>query len=126
MKAINLSALRASHLYSSVSEELSQQKIPITPSAIEPATFWLYHSASTNCATAFPVIIFFSSSSSSSFCSLFSCFSPSSSSPSSSLAVQPWLSFGLLYKLIPLLSICSQLLPILHLQHFHIFEDSML
>jgi hypothetical protein len=33
--------------------------------------------------------------------------------------------FCLLYKLIPLLSISSQLLPILHLQHFHIFEDSI-
>jgi hypothetical protein len=31
--------------------------------------------------------------------------------------------FGLLYKLIPLLSIYTQPLPILHLEHFHIFED---
>jgi hypothetical protein len=33
--------------------------------------------------------------------------------------------FGLLYKLIPLLSISSQLHPILHLEHFHIFEYSI-
>jgi hypothetical protein len=33
--------------------------------------------------------------------------------------------FGLLYKLIPLLSISSQLLPVLHLEHLHIFEDSI-
>jgi hypothetical protein len=33
--------------------------------------------------------------------------------------------FGLLYKLIPLLSISSQLIPILYLEHFHIFEDSI-
>jgi hypothetical protein len=33
--------------------------------------------------------------------------------------------FGLLYKLIPLLSISSQLLRILHLEHLHIFEDSI-
>jgi hypothetical protein len=30
--------------------------------------------------------------------------------------------FGLLYKLIPLLSVSRQLLPILDLEHFHIFE----
>ena len=30
--------------------------------------------------------------------------------------------FGLLYKLVPLLSVSSQLLPILHLEHF---EDSI-
>jgi hypothetical protein len=32
--------------------------------------------------------------------------------------------FVLLYKLIPLLSLSSQLLPILHLEDFHIFDDS--
>jgi hypothetical protein len=31
--------------------------------------------------------------------------------------------FGLLHKLIPLLSNSSQLLPVLHLEHVHIFED---
>jgi hypothetical protein len=33
--------------------------------------------------------------------------------------------FGLLYKVIPLLSVSSQLLPILHLEHLYIFEDSI-
>jgi hemolysin-activating ACP:hemolysin acyltransferase len=33
--------------------------------------------------------------------------------------------FDLLYKVIPLLSISSQLLPALHLEHFHIFENSI-
>ena len=47
----------------------------------------------------------------------------SSSSSSSSAALQPGVGFGLLYKLIPLLSISSQLLPILHLDHLYIFED---
>jgi hypothetical protein len=47
------------------------------------------------------------------------------SSSSSSAALQPGMGFGLLYKLIPLLSISSQPLPILHLDHFHIFEDSI-
>jgi hypothetical protein len=49
----------------------------------------------------------------------------SSSSSSSSAALQPAVGFGLLYKLIPLISISTQLLPILHLEHFHIFEDSI-
>ena len=44
---------------------------------------------------------------------------------SSSSALQPGVGFGLLYKLIPPLSISSQLLPILHLEHFHIFEESL-
>ena len=43
---------------------------------------------------------------------------------SSSAALQPGVGFVLLNKLTPLLSISSQLLPILHLKHFHIFEDS--
>ena len=51
--------------------------------------------------------------------------SSSSSSSSSSAALQPGVGFGILCKLIPLFSIYSQLLPILHLQHFHIFEDSI-
>jgi hypothetical protein len=42
------------------------------------------------------------------------------SSSSSSAALQPGVGFGLLYKLIPLLSISSEFLPILHLEHFHI------
>jgi hypothetical protein len=46
-----------------------------------------------------------------------------SSSSSSSAALQPGVGFGLLYKVIPFLSISSQLLPILHLEHFHIFKD---
>ena len=50
---------------------------------------------------------------------------PSSSSSSSSAALQPGVDSGLLYKLIPLLFNSSQLLPILHLQHFHIFEDAI-
>jgi hypothetical protein len=49
----------------------------------------------------------------------------SSSSFSSSAALQSGVGFDLLYKLIPLLSISSQLLRILHLEHFHIFEDSI-
>jgi hypothetical protein len=51
--------------------------------------------------------------------------SSSSSSSSSSAALQPGVGFGLLYKVIPLLSISSQLFPILHLEHFHIFEESL-
>ena len=51
--------------------------------------------------------------------------SSSSSSFSSSAVLKPGVCFGLLYKLIPLLSISSQFLPILHLEHFHIFEDSI-
>jgi hypothetical protein len=35
-------------------EVLGQLKIPMTSSGIEPATFWLYHSASTNYATVCP------------------------------------------------------------------------
>jgi hypothetical protein len=46
------------------------------------------------------------------------------SSSSSSAALQPGVGFSLLYKLIPL-SISAQLLPILHFEHFHIFEDSI-
>ena len=46
-------------------------------------------------------------------------------SSSSSAALQPGVGFGLLYKLIPLLSIPSQLLLILRLEHFHFFEDSI-
>ena len=42
---------------------------------------------------------------------------------SSSAALQPGVGFGLLYKVIPLLSISNQLLPVLHLEHLHIFED---
>ena len=42
---------------------------------------------------------------------------------SSSAALQPRVGFGLLYKVIPLLSISNQLLPVLHLEHLHIFED---
>jgi hypothetical protein len=49
--------------------------------------------------------------------------SPESSS--SSAALQPGVGFGLLYKVIPLLSVSSQLLQIFHLEHFHIFEDSI-
>ena len=45
-------------------------------------------------------------------------------SSSSSAALQPGVGFGLPYKLIPLLSISNQLLPGLHLEHLHIFEDS--
>jgi hypothetical protein len=45
--------------------------------------------------------------------------------PSSSSALQPGVGFGLLCKLIPLLSISNQLLQVLHLEHFHIFEDSI-
>jgi hypothetical protein len=52
-------------------------------------------------------------------------FSSSSSSSCSSAALKPGVGFGLLYKVILLLSISSQLLPILHLDHFHIFEDSI-
>jgi hypothetical protein len=48
-----------------------------------------------------------------------------SSSTSSSSSLQPRVGFGLLYKLIPLFSISSQLIPILHLEYFHIFEDSI-
>jgi hypothetical protein len=48
-----------------------------------------------------------------------------SPSSSSSAALQPGVGFGHLYKLIPLLSISSQLLPILHLEHLHILEDSI-
>jgi hypothetical protein len=33
--------------------------------------------------------------------------------------------FGLLYQLIPLLSTSNQLLPVLHLEHLQIFEDSI-
>jgi hypothetical protein len=44
---------------------------------------------------------------------------------SSSGALQSGVGFGLLYKLISLLSISSQLLPILHLEYFHIFEDAI-
>jgi hypothetical protein len=40
------------------------------------------------------------------------------------LLLQPGMGFGLLYKVIPLLSI-NQLLPVLHLEHLYIFEDSM-
>jgi hypothetical protein len=47
----------------------------------------------------------------------------SSSSSSSSAALQPGVGFGLLYKVIPLLSISNQLLPVLHLEHLYIFED---
>jgi hypothetical protein len=46
-------------------------------------------------------------------------------SSSSSAAIHPGVGFGLLYKLIPLLSIYHQLLPIIHLEHFHMFEDSI-
>jgi hypothetical protein len=49
----------------------------------------------------------------------------SASSSSSSAALQPGVGFGLLYKLIPPLSISIQLLTIPHLEHFHIFEDSI-
>jgi hypothetical protein len=49
----------------------------------------------------------------------------SSSSSSSSAALQRGVGFGLLYKLIPLFSISNQFLPILHLEHFHIFKDSI-
>ena len=48
-----------------------------------------------------------------------------SSSSSSSSSLQPGVGFGLLYQLIPLLSISNQFLPVLHLEHFHIFEDSI-
>jgi hypothetical protein len=51
--------------------------------------------------------------------------SSSSSSSSSSAALQPGVGFGLLYMLIPHLSISNQLLPVLHLEHLHIFEDSI-
>jgi hypothetical protein len=44
---------------------------------------------------------------------------------SSSAALQPGVGFDLLYKVIPLLSISSQLLPVLQLEHLHIFEDSI-
>ena len=48
-----------------------------------------------------------------------------SSSSSSSAALQPGVGFGLLYKFIPLISISSQLLPVLQFEHFHIFKDSI-
>ena len=41
-------------------------------------------------------------------------------SSSSSAALQPGVGFGLLYKVIPLLSISNKLLPVLHLGHLHI------
>ena len=43
----------------------------------------------------------------------------------SSAALQHGVRFGLLYKVVPLLSISSQLLPVLHLEYLHIFEDSI-
>jgi hypothetical protein len=46
-------------------------------------------------------------------------------SSSASAALQPGVGFGLLYKVIPPLSISNQLLPVLHLEHFYIFEDSI-
>jgi hypothetical protein len=49
----------------------------------------------------------------------------STSSSSSSAALQHGVGFGLLYKVIPLLSISNQLLPVLHLEHLQIFEDSI-
>ena len=39
--------------------------------------------------------------------------------------LQHGVGFGLLYNLIPLLSISSPLFPILHLEHFRISEDSI-
>jgi hypothetical protein len=46
-------------------------------------------------------------------------------SSSAAAALQPGVDFGLLYQLIPLLSISNQFLPILHLEHLHIFVDSI-
>jgi hypothetical protein len=47
------------------------------------------------------------------------------SNNNNSAALQPGVGFRLLYKVIPLISISNQMLPVLHLEHFHIFEDSM-
>jgi hypothetical protein len=49
----------------------------------------------------------------------------SSSSSSSSSSLQAGVGFGLLYKVIPLLSISNLLLPGLHPEHLQIFEDSI-
>jgi hypothetical protein len=52
------------------------------------------------------------------------CKTCTSSSSSSSAALQRGVGFDL-YKVIPLLSISNQLLPVLHLEHLYIFEDSI-